>query len=65
MPCKGKKRKHTPIKSKAQRGLMGAELGRSRAGKKRRMSGITTGELRSHLKESKGKKLPKRVRQKK
>ena len=63
MPGKGCRkggRKHTPITSKAQRGLFGAELKRRREGKKSRMKGITTAELRSHLKESKGKKLPKR-----
>lgn len=53
-------KKHTPITSKAQRGLFGAELARRRAGKKGRMKGITTKELRSHLKESAGKKLPAR-----
>ena len=57
-----KHRKHTPITSKAQRGLFGAELRRRRRGKKSRMKGITTAELRSHLKESKGKKLPQKVR---
>lgn len=67
MPCPrksnpGKHRKHTPITSKKQRGLMGSELARRKAGKARRMSGITTKELRSHLKESKGKKLPTRAR---
>ena len=61
MPYKGKgHRKHTEIVSQAQRGLMGSELARRRAGKASRMSGMTTSELRSHLKESKGKKLPKR-----
>ncbi len=53
-------KKHTPIVSKAQRGLFGAELARRKAGKKPRMKGITTTELKSHLNESKGKKLPKR-----
>lgn len=57
---KGKHRKHTPITSEAQQGKFGAELGRRRAGKARRMRGITTKELESHLKESKGKNLPKR-----
>lgn len=61
MPCKKGSRKHTPITSKKQRGLFGAELARRRAGKKSRMKGITTAELRSHLHESKGKKLPKKV----
>lgn len=55
MPCSG--RKHTPIVSEKQRGLFGAELARRRAGNSRRMAGITTKELESHLSESKGKKL--------
>ena len=58
---KGKTRAHTPITSRAQFGLMGAELARRRAGKKSRMKGITTAELVSHLKESKGKKLRARA----
>ncbi len=57
---KGGTRKHTPIVSRKQRGLFGAELARRCEGKKGRMKGITTDELRSHLKESKGKRLPKR-----
>lgn len=56
--CSG--RKHTPITSKAQQGLFGSELARRRKGKKGRMAGITTAELESHLRESTGKKLPKR-----
>ena len=59
---KGGSRKHTPITSKAQRGLFGAELSRRRRGKKSRMSGITTKELESHLRESGGKKLKSRSR---
>ena len=55
-----KHRKHTPIVSKKQRGLFGAELARRRVGKKTRMKGITTKELESHLRESGGKKLPKK-----
>lgn len=55
-----KHRKHTPITSKAQRGLFGAELRRRRTGKKRRMASITTRELETHLEESAGKKLPAR-----
>ena len=64
--CCAKKshRKHTKITTQAQRGLFGSELARRRAGKARRMKGITTAELRSHLKESRGKKLPKRRRSK-
>lgn len=54
------KEKHTPIVSEAQRGKFGSELARRRAGEKRRMAGITTKELEQHLKESKGKKLPKK-----
>ena len=60
MPAKKEHRKHTPIVSKKQRGLFGAELARRRAGKTRRMASITTKELESHLKESAGKKLPAR-----
>ena len=63
MPGKGKK--HRLIVSKAQRGLMGAELARRRAGKKGRMEGMTTAELRSDLKESAGKKLVSRVKRRK
>lgn len=59
MPCK--KRKHTPIVSKKQRGFFGAELARKRAGKKTRTKMSAT-ELARHLKESKGKRLPKRVK---
>lgn len=62
MPCKKTKKAHTPITSKRQRGLFGAEYARRKAGKKGRMKGITRAELRSHLKESKGKKLVKRAR---
>lgn len=53
-------RKHTPIVSEAQQGKFGAEYSRRKEGKQPRMKGITMEELRSHLKESKGKKLPKR-----
>jgi len=62
--CKKSGRKHTPIVSKKQKGLFGAELARRRAGKSRRMAGITTAELVRHLKEAKGKKLPKKVTKK-
>ncbi|MBU1067696.1 hypothetical protein KKE60_07895 [Patescibacteria group bacterium] len=64
MPCPhkkhsnpGKHKKHTPIVSEKQRGLFGAEYARRKAGKQRRMKGITTEELRSHLKEAGGKRL--------
>lgn len=59
--CRHSGRKHTPIVSRAQRGLFGAELARRKAGKKSRMEGITSAELRSHLKESSGKRLPGRT----
>ena len=58
----GKHRKHTPIVSEKQRGLFGAEYARRKAGKEGRMSGITRKELRSHLEESRGKRLPKKSR---
>jgi len=51
-------RKHTPIVSKKQRGLFGAEYRRRKKGLKSRMKGITKTELKRHLKESKGKNLP-------
>lgn len=69
MPTKKNRKKsgrpHTPIVSIAQRGKFGAEYARRKAGKKPRMKSITTEELRSHLKESKGKKLPARTKKKK
>jgi len=58
--CRRSGRKHTPITSRAQFGKFGAEYARRKAGKKSRMKGITTAELRSHLGEAKGKKLPAR-----
>ena len=63
--CKKAGRAHTPIVSRRQRGLFGAELARRRKGKKGRMKGITTAELESHLRESGGKKLPVRTTQRK
>lgn len=57
---KGKHRKHTPIVSQKQEGLFGAEYARRKAGGKGSMPSITTEELKSHLKEAKGKKLPKK-----
>jgi hypothetical protein len=66
MPCPkkhnpGTHKKHTPITSKKQRGLFGAELARRKKGKGGRMKGITTAELRRHLIESRGKDLPERA----
>jgi len=64
--CKGGGgRKHTPITSKAEQGKFGAELGRRERGEKPQMPGITTKELKSHLHESAGKKLPARAKGKK
>lgn len=51
-------RKHTPIVSKKQQGLFGAEYARRKEGKEGRMPGITKKELKSHLQESGGKNLP-------
>ena len=56
--CLRSARKHTPIVSEAQSGLFGAEYRRRKKGQRGRMKGITTQELRSHLKEVGGKKLP-------
>lgn len=61
MPGKCKGRKHTPITTEAQRGLMGADYRRGKEGKKRRLKGMSMAELKAHLEESKGKKLPKRA----
>lgn len=58
----GKHRKHTPIVSRKQQAMFAAELNRREAGQAWQMRGITTAELRSHLEESKGKKLPKKVK---
>lgn len=63
----GKKghRKHTPIVSEKQRGKFGAEYARRKAGKTPAMPSITKKELKSHLEESGGKKLPTRSKKKK
>jgi len=57
--CCGKKghRKHTPITSRKQQGFFGAEYERRKKGLRGEMPGITTEELRSHLKESRGRRL--------
>ena len=66
MPGKGCKKKghkkHTPIVSEKQRGFFGAELARKRAGKKTKTE-MSEAELVRHLKESKGKKLVKKIRE--
>ena len=69
MPGKG--RKHTPIVSRKQRGAMGSAYGAKKVGKGKpsrtpvSIWNMPAAQLRSHLKESKGKKLPKKVRRKK
>lgn len=62
--CRGRKRRHTPIVSEAQRRLFGAELGRIERGEGGRL-GISKALLRLHLREVKGKDLPERVRKRK
>jgi hypothetical protein len=58
-------RKHTPLTSEAERGLYGAALGAKRAGKPKpsyvpqSLWEESEALLAYHLKESKGKKLPK------
>jgi len=59
MPCKHKK--HTPIVSEKQRGFMGAEYARKKAGKKAKTK-MSRAELKRHLVEAGGKKLPKKAR---
>lgn len=67
MPGKGcsSKRKHTPIVSRKQQQKFSIEREKRRKGQKGSMPSITTKELESHLKESKGKKLPNRAKKKK
>jgi len=67
--CKGKKaRKHTPITSKSQRGAFGSAYGAKKSGKGKPAKtpasiwNIPMGELKSHLEEAGGKKLPKKAR---
>lgn len=62
--CRKKGRKHTPIKSERQRGLFGAEYARKKVGKKGKTK-MSKATLKSHLKESKGKNLPKSARKRK
>lgn len=53
-----KKRKHTPIKSEAQRRLFGAVAG----GKKTKAKGLTKKEAKRHLKEVEDKVLVERTK---
>ena len=57
--CKKEGRKHTPIVSQKQRGLFGAELARKRDGEATHTE-MPEAELVRHLKEVKGKRLPKK-----
>lgn len=52
-------KKHTPITSEKQRGFFGAEYARKKKGKRGKTK-MSKAVLRRHLKESKGKKLPKK-----
>jgi len=67
------RRKHTPITSQAEQGAMGAAYSAKKGetpvselgGVARQMyKSMTKGDLRSHLIESGGKKLPKKVKKK-
>jgi hypothetical protein len=68
MPCGTKScpshRKHTPIVSEKQKGLFGAAYGAKKAGKPmpsyvpKSLAGESSGVLKAHLKEAKGKSLP-------
>lgn len=55
----GKHRKHTPIVSERQRRFFGAEYGRAKRGETRETE-MPKAELRRHLVEVGGKKLPAR-----
>lgn len=61
--CRKKGRKHTPIVSESERGFLGAEYARKKAGKKGRTK-MSKPTLRRHLKEAAGKQLPKRAKKK-
>lgn len=56
-----KKRKHTPIVSRKQQKLFGAVAG----GKATKAKSLSVTEAKRHLRESKGKKLPLKVKKKK
>ncbi len=69
--CKKSGKKHTPITSKRERGLFGAAYGAKKKGKGKpsyvpsSLWSQSMPIMSMHLKESKGKKLPKRVKGKK
>lgn len=58
MPKKKGHRKHTEITSEKQRGFFGAEYSRKRKGLKGETD-MPLAELKRHIKEAKGKNLPK------
>lgn len=62
--CRTGRKKHTPIVSRKQQKLFGAELSRKKKGQKGR-TGMSKATLRRHLTESRGRKLPTRKRRKK
>jgi len=62
--CRKSKRKHTKITSEKQRGFFGAEYARKKEGK-RGYTDMTLAELKRHLEESRGKKLPKKSKKRK
>lgn len=72
--AKRKRRRHTPITSKAQRGAMGAAYA-AKKGKispselfgpsKQMYKSMSARLLKAHLEESRGKRLPYKVRKKK
>ena len=57
----GCKKKHTPIVSKKQKRLFGAVAG----GKATKATGLSVKEAKKHLRETKGKKLPEKVKRRK
>ena len=76
MPCggkgkKGKHKKHTPIVSEKQRGAFGSAYSAKKAGRGKPSKTpqaiweMPAAEIRRHLKETGGKKLPKKVKSKK
>ena len=62
--CGTSTRKHTPIKSEAERGLIGADYARVKRGEEPVTKGMTQTERKMHLKEAAGKRLPARAKKK-
>ena len=72
MPCRSGK-KHTPVKSKRQQSAMGiayaakkgqVPMSKLKGPAKQMAKSMPKAELKRHLKESKGRKLPQKVRKK-